>query len=259
MMNLYFDRTLAEKYTSRSQMARVLTGTWAKANMYCPRCGYPQLTRFQNNCKVADFFCNECKNEYELKSRNGDIGHKIMDGAYDTFVQRITSANNPDFFVMSYDLSELRVNNLWVVPKYFFTPSIVEKRKKLSSEARRAGWIGCNILFDEVPEQGKIYVVRNGVPINVDDVVESVKKSSQLETANLDARGWLLDTLNCVNKISKEVFSLKEIYQFENELKARHPENKNIQAKIRQQLQILRDKGCLEFLERGVYRKKALH
>ena len=93
----------------------------------------------------------------------------------------------------------------------------------------------------------------------MDDVVESVKKSSQLETANLDARGWLLDTLNCVNKISKEVFSLKEIYQFENELKARHPENKNIQAKIRQQLQILRDKGCLEFLERGVYRKKALH
>ena len=255
-MDLYFDKTLAEKYRSRSQAARVLTETWANVNMYCPRCGNPQLTHFKNNREVADFYCAECKNEYELKSKNGDIGHKIMDGAYDTFVQRITSANNPDFLVMSYDLNKLRVDTLLIVPKYFFTPSIVERRKPLGANARRAGWVGSNILFDDVPEQGRIYVVRNGVPVNINAVLENVKKSSQLETSNLEARGWLLDALNCVNRIPKEVFSLKEIYQFENELKARHPENNNVQAKIRQQLQILRDRGFLEFLERGVYRKK---
>ena len=32
--------------------------------------------------------------------------------------------------------------------------------------------------------------------------------------------------------------------------------NNNIEAKIRQQLQILRNKGIIEFLERGHYRKK---
>lgn len=256
-MDLYFDRTLAEKYRSRSQAARVLTETWADANMYCPRCGNPQLTHFKNNREVADFFCDECKNEYELKSKNGEIGRKIMDGAYETFIQRITSANNPDFLVMSYDFNNLRVDNLLVVPKYFFTPSIVEKRNPLGPRARRAGWVGSNILFNEVPEQGRIYVVRNGIPLKVDDVLEKVKKSSQLETSNLEARGWLLDTLNCVNRFSKEIFSLNEIYQFENELSARHPENNNVKAKIRQQLQLLRDRGFLEFLERGVYRKKA--
>jgi len=38
-------------------------------------------------------------------------------------------------------------------------------------------------------------------------------------------------------------------------LKLKHIENKNIEAKIRQQLQFLRDKGFIEFLGRGKYRK----
>jgi type II restriction enzyme len=51
-------------------------------------------------------------------------------------------------------------------------------------------------------------------------------------------------------------FTLNEIYSFEKYLKMKHPENNNIQAKIRQQLQILRDKNYLEFVERGKYKIK---
>jgi len=39
-------------------------------------------------------------------------------------------------------------------------------------------------------------------------------------------------------------------------LQAKHPENHNVKAKIRQQLQYLRDKGVIEFLGRGHYRMK---
>ena len=39
----------------------------------------------------------------------------------------------------------------------------------------------------------------------------------------------------------------------ENYLKLKHPNNNNIQAKIRQQLQILRDKNFLKFTTRGKY------
>lgn len=42
---------------------------------------------------------------------------------------------------------------------------------------------------------------------------------------------------------------------FADKLKIQHPENQNIEAKIRQQMQFLRDKGMIEFLERGHYRK----
>jgi len=61
--------------------------------------------------------------------------------------------------------------------------------------------------------------------------------------------------MNCVESLNKENFTLKEIYTFEKDLEILHPENKNIKAKIRQQLQFLRDKNYLEFLEkRGNYR-----
>ncbi|MCB9805227.1 hypothetical protein H6769_06535 [Candidatus Peribacteria bacterium] len=39
---------------------------------------------------------------------------------------------------------------------------MIEKRKPLSSTARRAGWTGCNILLNLIPESGKIYYIQNG-------------------------------------------------------------------------------------------------
>ena len=45
------------------------------------------------------------------------------------------------------------------------------------------------------------------------------------------------------------------MYSFVDQLKARHPRNNNVEAKIRQQLQFLRDKGLIEFISPGVYRK----
>ena len=38
--------------------------------------------------------------------------------------------------------------------------------------------------------------------------------------------------------------------------KAKHPANHNVKAKVRQQLQFLRDKGVIEFMGRGQYRVK---
>lgn len=60
--------------------------------------------------------------------------------------------------------------------------------------------------------------------------------------------------MRCVEKIGKNEFTLEDVYRFENELSILHPENKHIRDKIRQQLQILRDKGYLDFVSRGYYR-----
>ncbi|RLM53719.1 hypothetical protein DVK02_12805 [Halobellus sp. Atlit-31R] len=52
------------------------------------------------------------------------------------------------------------------------------------------------------------------------------------------------------------VVSLQEIYDFsERRLSLQFPDNNNVRAKIRQQLQRLRDNGEVEFLdEKGTYR-----
>ena len=70
-MNLNFNTIKAKGYSNNSQIARVLTEDWVKNNSYCPNCGEIQLTEFDNNKPVADFYCNTCFEQYELKSKNG--------------------------------------------------------------------------------------------------------------------------------------------------------------------------------------------
>ncbi len=60
--------------------------------------------------------------------------------------------------------------------------------------------------------------------------------------------------MNCIESLNKKEFLLSDIYKYEKDLKEVHPNNKNIKAKIRQQLQFLRDKGYLEFREKGKYK-----
>ena len=67
--------------------------------------------------------------------------------------------------------------------------------------------------------------------------------------------GWELDIFNCLKTIENDVFSLSDVYAFEDTLSEHHPNNFNIKSKIRQQLQYLRDLGLIEFEKRGVYRK----
>ena len=61
--------------------------------------------------------------------------------------------------------------------------------------------------------------------------------------------------MSCVDLIKKETFSLEDVYKFEEKLKLKYPSNNFIKDKIRQQLQVLRDKGIIEFISRGNYKK----
>lgn len=67
--------------------------------------------------------------------------------------------------------------------------------------------------------------------------------------------GWALDVFECVKRIPSKDFSMDDIYAFENELQQSHPNNHNIKAKIRQQLQVLCDKGLIQRIENGHYMK----
>lgn len=254
-MDLYLNKELAAKYRSKSQIARVLTEAWISDNMYCPRCGNDKIEHFPNNKKVADFFCPKCGSEYELKSKSGSMERKIANGAYDTFVQRITSNTSPDFLILNYSMEKLYIRNLWFIPKHFFVPNIVEKRKPLPNTARRAGWIGCNIYFDKIPKQGQIGIICNRIPIAKNDVIAQVQDMSFFDTDNISTRSWIVDILYCINKIPKTIFSLEDVYQFESWLASQHPANHNIRPKVRQQLQILRDNNIIEFLGNELYKK----
>ncbi len=71
----------------------------------------------------------------------------------------------------------------------------------------------------------------------------------------MENKGWLGDVLECVNSIPADIFSLSDIYEYVDELHEKHPNNQNVEAKIRQQLQVLRDRGVIVFLGNGNYKK----
>lgn len=255
-MKLNLSAEIAKSYLSPAQRIRVMTEEWVSRAGFCPNCGRA-LSQFGNNKPVADFYCGNCSEEYELKSKNGNVGKKIVDGAYATMIERLESDNNPNFFFLTYDKSTLEIRNFLTIPKYFFIPAIIEKRKALASTARRAGWVGCNIDVSNVPDLGKIFFVQNGIVRSKDEVLEKWSQTEFVKnTNNIEAKGWLLDVLMCVERIKKNEFSLEDVYAFESVLQAKHPENHNVKAKIRQQLQFLRDRGVIEFLGRGQYRMK---
>lgn len=254
-MNLKFDLTAATGYTSKSQIARVLTEKWVGQNVFCPSCGNEILNEFANNSPVADFYCIDCKSEYELKSKKDSKSLKIVDGAYSTMIQRINSDNNPNFFFLNYNSRDLTVQNFLVIPKHYFIDEIIEKRNPLGPNARRAGWVGCNILMNGIPESGKIYYIRNNQIIDRSKILSTWKKTEFLSRQKQDSRGWLIEVLKILDKIHNRNFTLNEVYKYEKILQSKFPNNNFVKDKIRQQLQVLRDKGLIEFKGQGHYSK----
>ena len=244
-------------FESHSQNARVWTEAWVGHQLYCPNCGAARLTRHANNRPVADFFCGECAEDYELKSQKGRFGARVTDGAFRTMCERLAASNNPNLILMNYDVRRLAVTNLLVVPKQFFVREVIEERPPLASTARRAGWIGCNILLGDIPSVGKIFVVRDGALISRASVLEQWRSTLFLRETEAGTRGWLIEVMKCVELMGRREFELDDVYAFEGRLSELYPGNRNVRPKIRQQLQVLRDQGYLEFVSRGRYRLAA--
>ncbi|MBW2974602.1 restriction endonuclease [Candidatus Woesearchaeota archaeon] len=250
-LNLY-QKEVFNTYKSNSQRIRILTESWMENNMFCPVCLNLSINSLPNNTPVADFFCPKCNEQFQLKSQKNSFGKRILDGAFQKMMESIKQNLRPNFFLLHYNL-DYYVNNLFLIPYFFFTESIIEKRKPLSKKARRAGWIGCNISLDKLPPEGKIRIIENGILYEKKLIADQWKKISFIKDTPLPERGWTVDVLRVVHSLGKKEFALKEVYESEEELAKEHPNNNYTKAKIRQQLQILRDKGILRFKKRGNY------
>ena len=160
----------------------------------------------------------------------------------------------PNLYVLYYDLTQWLVRTVILIPHFAFALSAIECRKPLAATARRAGWIGCNILLGRIPEDARIPIVEGGNARPAIEVRRDYQRLRPLENLKAEKRGWTLDVLNVVRSLNKAEFSLAEVYSHADELAKLHPNNAHIPDKIRQQLQVLRDMGLLQFLGDGSYR-----
>ncbi len=253
-MDLKFDIKKSRKYKSASQIARVLTEDWGKRNLFCVSCRNDSLEQAVHNTKVYDYVCGHCSEPYQLKSQRNPLTYKVIDSAYEPMMASIRENKAPNLFLLHYNPIEYCAENLVVVPRFFLSASCIEARNPLSNSARRAGWVGCYIVLKQLPLDGKIPVIENRRIIKSNAVREKYERFRFLLEGKSELRGWTADVLKSVRALGKNEFSLEEIYAFEGELKMLHPLNMHIRAKIRQQLQFLRDKGILSFEAAGKYK-----
>lgn len=253
-MNLMLPTAVPEKLKSPSKIAQWQTESWTLREIECPACRR-RLEQARVNMPVLDFVCPLCGGGYELKSKVCRYSNTMAGGEFSTMVRRITGADAPSFFFMWRDM--VRVHSFFVTPAHFMVPQVVQARRPLGPEARRAGWQGCTILLNEVPSSGRIFYVQNGVQTPMEQVVEQYNRTRFLaDVQKTEMRGWLLDVMLCVERLNRRSFTLADMYAFEVELSRKHPANKHVRAKIRQQLQVLRDVGYLAFEGRGRYELK---
>jgi type II restriction enzyme len=113
----------------------------------------------------------------------------------------------PNFYFMQYELATWRVKNLLLVPSFAFPPSAIIKRKPLSSTARRAGWVGCNIALSRIPIEARIAIVTESSISPESNVREKFRRVKPLKEISVTQRGWTLDVLNAIRRLGKTSFT----------------------------------------------------
>lgn len=238
---------------SQSQQSRVATEAWVGREFYCASCG-SGLAPFKANTPVYDFYSELCGERFQLKASRSPIARSVLGADFRRMWQSIANNSQPSLILLHYDRPAWRVRDLSLVHRACITVNCVRRRKPLAATAQRAGWEGCNIVLDDIPSVGRIPVVSAGEIREKRLVLDQWKRTSKLLGVKPIERGWLADVLRCIERLFS-TFTLENLYSFEAELGARHPDNHHVKAKIRQQLQVLRDLGFVEFVSPGIYRR----
>jgi type II restriction enzyme len=165
----------------------------------------------------------------------------------------IREGRTPSFLLMEYSPA-WEVQALTVVHHSLITQECIEERRALGPTARRAGWIGCNIILPKIALEGRIPLVTAGNVLSREAPRTSFTRLQFLSSMPAERRGWAASLLNLLRQLPSEHFSLNDAYSFEGHLAKLYPANNNVRPKIRQQLQVLRDAGIIQFEARGLYK-----
>jgi type II restriction enzyme len=247
------DTSVARGYKSSSQISRVVSERWFSGNGFCLSCNCESLSPTPANTRAADFECPTCAKRYELKTFRNFPQRRLIDGAYTALTDRILNGTTPTLVLLHRD-NTWHIQNLVAVHPSFLTLDVVERRRPLAQSARRAGWVGCNIRLDLLGTDARIPIVEHGVSVDRAQIRSRFKQFERLSEIPPTSRGWTTLTLSAVRRIGQVEFSLDKLYSLESSFAAVFPNNKNIRAKLRQQLQVLRDIGYIEFIGKGKYR-----
>ena len=203
-MNLLLNPATAEGYKSSSQAARRITEEWATDNLHCIACPSDLALSLPANTPVQDYMCPKCGANHQLKIENGAFGQVVQNSAYEPKMAAIADGRVPHYAFLQYSRATRRVTDLSVVPAHFISPAVIQQRRPLSNKARRAGWVGSNILLGRIPLDAQVVMVGGGTVSAPDEVRDDWRRYAFLQADERSTGGWGADVLSCVRTIQQE-------------------------------------------------------
>ena len=249
----------ADGYTSNSQRARRVTEAWGETSLYeslllrvCERCAHTPAGKRSCDRFPVLRLCSA------LSTQEPEKTHSLARARLQLRANARSHSRGPEphFYLLHYRLPAWLVHDLLLIPRFVITPSAILPRKPLRETARRKHWQGYTLDLSQIPAVAKISLVVAGSIRCANEVRADFARLEPVRKLKIEQRGWTLDVLRCVESLASATFRTEDAYGFETRLAELHPDNRHVREKIRQQLQILRDTGFLEHVERGVWRRK---
>jgi hypothetical protein len=144
------DMSVADGYASKSQIAGLVSETWAEMNLYCVNCQNDALDRLPPNAPVADFECSACSARYQMKAKDGRFGNTLLGAAYAPTIEACRSHAMPEYVLIEFDSRFGTVVFVDAVPGSAINENRIVARKPLAATAKRAGWQGCSIDLQDL-------------------------------------------------------------------------------------------------------------
>ena len=131
---------------------------YIKNNIKCVRCKNNNFGKYNTNEKSKDLFCLDCSQKYQIKAKcvtqkqlNNIIiknQFKTIGGEYSTTINNVDE--NIDYLIVLYEKTSYQIKNILYIKNEYINTECIIPRKPLSLTAKRAGWQGCNIIFNNL-------------------------------------------------------------------------------------------------------------
>jgi type II restriction enzyme len=144
-------------WTSESRIVGEACEDYVKNKVKCVRCNNNNFKKYKTNEKSKDLICISCNQKYQIKAKSAthkQINNikcknqfKTIGGEYSTTLNNINE--KIDYLIILYEKQSYKILNILYITNENITSNYITPRNPLSLTAKRAGWQGCNILFEK--------------------------------------------------------------------------------------------------------------
>lgn len=154
---IYEVENINPHWKSKSRIIGRACELYCCKHIRCINCNSNDWLECKTNEKSKDQICNKCNKKYQIKCKSSSEKQirniiknnvfKTLGGEYNTTLRSIEQ--DIDYIIVLYDKkSNYNILNIMHISSKYITEKNIIPRKPLSDKARRKGWQGCNIQFD---------------------------------------------------------------------------------------------------------------